>query len=150
MSLTVSKKHLLSIRFVLFLMLTTAASCLPYPVSKQLQPESIAVILDENNHPIERAQVSLITSSYPYNIAKGLELKLTNTQGIVRFDSKHEWRIEMLMNHSSEVFFWNWCVYKPGYETYLTTYQSTDEWQDVFTVSLTPGVASECNYKRAL
>ncbi|MBX2861970.1 MAG: hypothetical protein KTR27_00320 [Leptolyngbyaceae cyanobacterium MAG.088] len=148
MTLAVSKHVLWSTRSMLLLLLTIVTGCVPYPVHKMLQPESTAIILDENDSPVESAQVSLVTSSYPYGMAIGLELKLTDGQGVVKFDADHEWRTEMLMVHGSEVFFWNWCIYKSGYETYLTNYRSADEWQDVFTVSLTPGIASECPLKQ--
>lgn len=148
MFLTAPEDSPLSIRFLLLPILLTATGCIPYPVNKQLQPKSTAVILDENNTPIERAQVSLIASSYPNGLETGWDLKFTNNQGLVTFDAKQEWRIEMFLLHSAESFFWNWCVYKPGYETYQTNYLSADEWQDIFTVNLTPGIARECIYQR--
>ena len=129
-------------------MLVAATGCIPYPVHKQLQPESTAVILDKNDSPVDGAQVSLIASSWPSGSETGWELKFTDDQGVVKFDARHEWRVERLMLHSAEIFFWNWCVYKPGYETYQTTYRNAADWQDIFTVNLTPGVESECIYQR--
>ena len=122
-----------------------SVSCVPYPVHKKLQPESMAIIVDPDNTPIERAQVSLFASSYPDGDEKSQELKLTNSQGVVTFEAKEEWRMEMVMLRSTETFFWNWCIYKPGYETYRTAYRSADEWQDIVSISLTPGIASECH-----
>ncbi|MBT9313648.1 hypothetical protein [Leptothoe kymatousa] len=132
----------------LLLILITTVGCIPYPIEKKLQPETKATILDEKNKPVEGAQVSLIASSYPNGIAQGYELKFTNNEGLVQFDSKYQWRIELLRLNGAEIFFWNWCVYKTGYETYMTTYRSADDWQDAFTVRLKPGATSECNYQQ--
>ena len=144
MSLSASKISLFSLPLALLVMLAMITGYVPYPVRKQLQPYTTAIILDEENNAIERAQASLIASSYPDDIQQGLELKLTNSQGLVQFEAKQEWRMEKGPARP-EIFFWNWCVYKPGYETYWTNYRSADQWQDFFTVNLTPGIAKDCN-----
>jgi hypothetical protein len=56
-----------------------------------------------------------------------------------------EWRIESLMLHGIEFFYWDWCVVKPGYATYATREQRRGWWRSMdVQVELKSGQSSEC------
>ncbi|MEO0869911.1 MAG: hypothetical protein AAFY17_16040 [Cyanobacteria bacterium J06642_11] len=142
--MTACRYRLCPQRFLLWLVLPALTTgCLP--THKQLQPAATAIILDQNNTPIERAQVSLITSALPSGTETSLKLKFTDSQGVVTFDAEQEWTMAVPLIQSGDILFWNWCIYTPGYETYRTDFSSAGEWPEIFTVNLTPGVAAECH-----
>ena len=61
---------------------------------------------------------------------------MTNSDGKAKFESKKEWRIEALMRHEAEIFSWNCCVYKEGFETYLTANGGDHEFVVVAIISV--------------
>jgi len=129
------------------LVFTLIAICLCVgcaPIYKKLQPSAEVIVIDTNKAPIENAQVSLVSNAYPYGIEKSRETKSTNASGIATFESKREWRIESLMLHGSEIYFWNWCVVKEGYESYITSHNDSWNFEDSPTVVLKPGESQKC------
>lgn len=132
-------KIVLAITVVFFI-----GGCFPYPIYKTLQPFSEVKVFDPNNNPIEDVEVSLISYSYPYGFEKNRKTKTTNSSGIATFESKKEWRIEAFMLHGAEIFFWNWCVYKQGFETLLTPSSKIEKFDSKPIFILNPGEASKC------
>jgi hypothetical protein len=47
---------------------------------------------------------------YPHGGEKGRETKETLADGSATFEAVREWRVETLMIHGAEEYFWNWCV----------------------------------------
>ncbi|MBB1624209.1 carboxypeptidase regulatory-like domain-containing protein [Achromobacter sp. UMC71] len=127
---------------------TSLSGCIPYPVYKTLQPAAALTVLDESSQPVADARVVLIAAAYPYGFDRFRTEKHTASDGRAQFDSRHEWRTEVLAIHGSEVFFWNWCVEKPGYETYATHDGSADKFDDNLVIRLKRGESRSCNSTR--
>lgn len=106
---------------LLTVLVATGPACVPYPIYKTLRPAAEATVLDSTGRPIPGAEVTLISSSYPYGSEKARVSATTGRDGVARFGSSRQWRIEALALHGEEVFFWNWCVQKEGYQTYATS-----------------------------
>ena len=121
------------------------AGCVPYPVYKTLQPAAAITVLDEASQPVTDARVVLIAAAYPYGFDRFRTEKQTTADGRAQFDSRREWRVEVLAIHGSEVFFWNWCVEKPGYATYATHAGGADKFDDNLVVKLKAGESRSCN-----
>lgn len=121
------------------------AGCVPYPVYKTLQPAAVITVLDEASQPLADARVVLIAAAYPYGFDRFRSEKRTSADGRAQFDSRHEWRMEVLAIHGSEVFFWNWCVEKTGYETYATQDGNADNFDNNPVIRLKPGESRSCN-----
>ena len=106
------------------------------------------VVKDASGQPVEGAKVILIASANPHPIERGREVKMTDANGLAEFDSRHEWRMETLMIHGVEFFFWNWCVEKHGFKTYRTYARSSgDEFDQHATIRLSRGASSDCPEK---
>mgnify|MGYP001952186315 FL=1 len=121
------------------------SGCIPYPTHKTLQPAATITVLDEASQPISDARVVLIAGAYPYGFDRFREEARTSADGRARFEARHEWRVEVLAIHGSEVFFWNWCVEKPGYETYETQDRNADKFDDNAAIHLKAGESRSCN-----
>lgn len=65
--------------------------------------------------------------------------------GKASFSARTEWRVESLMLHGSEIYFWNWCVEKAGYETYETLNNAASQFDDKLIVRLPPGESRSCD-----
>lgn len=124
--------------------LISLSGCVPYPVYKMLQPSASVTVHDKTNRPLPEVEVMLISNAYPYGFEKSRESKETSNDGTASFASLWEWRTESLMIHGAEVYFWNWCVRKDGYSTFLTAHRSSQDFQSSFIVHLEPGVSSPC------
>lgn len=118
--------------------------CVPYPVYKTLQPAATATIQDGRGEPISDAAVTLISSAYPYGWEKARETKLTTEEGVAAFSARREWRVEMLALHGREVFFWNWCVEKEGFETFSTMHRNAADFRSEPIVLLKAGQSMPC------
>ena len=124
--------------------LTSLSGCVPYPIYKTLQPSASATVLDKANRPLPEAEVTLISYAYPYGFERRRESKKTSSDGTASFASLRDWRVESLTIHGAEVYFWNWCVRKEGYTTFLTKDRSSEEFQSSLIVHLESGVSSPC------
>lgn len=120
------------------------AGCIPYPVYKTLQPEATLTVLDESSSPVVGAEVQLVANAYPYGWERSREIRMTEADGVARFESHRQWRVESLMLHGFQVFFWNWCVRRDGYASFFTAYGDASEFKNVLTVQLVPGVSTRC------
>jgi hypothetical protein len=119
--------------------------CVPFPVYKTLQPAARMVVTDADGRPLSTAEVSLIANAYPYGFERGRDTRQTDQNGVAKFPSRKEWRTEApLMMHGSEVFFWNWCVRKEGYSTYVTANHNRRSFASTATVVLTRGESQMC------
>lgn len=90
-------------------------SCLPYPVYKTIQPALEVISRDTNLRPIQSVSISLISKAYPSGGEKSRETNLSDGDGRVIFQEKHEWRTEVLMIHGWEEYFWHLCIQKSGF-----------------------------------
>ncbi|ARN19790.1 carboxypeptidase-like regulatory domain-containing protein [Piscinibacter gummiphilus] len=120
------------------------SGCVPYPVYKELQPVTRVRVVDPAGRAVAGASVVLLSNAYPYGREQHRETRWTDASGVVSFDGRHEWRVESLMIHGAQVFFWNLCVEKPGYATHLTEYRSAKKFETEPTVVLAPGTSSAC------
>lgn len=96
------------------------------------------------SHPVEGARVTLISNAYPYGWEKSREVMQTDDRGIAKFESRKEWRIEAIMLHGAEFYFWNWCVEKSGFVTYVSANHSAGEFSSEPTIVLTQGISTPC------
>jgi hypothetical protein len=78
-----------------------------YPIHKTIQPESKIVVVDEAKNPIKDAQVYLISTAHPHSREKSRNMVKTNPMGVAKFDKMKDWRIELLMIHGADVYYWN-------------------------------------------
>ena len=118
-----------------------------FPVYKTLQPSANATVVDELGKPIPEAKVVLIASSYPYGRERFRHQKNTWSNGEAEFPSIREWRIESLMIHGVEFFFWNWCVEKDGFITTYTSHRSDNDFDRNPQFVLKPGQSESCANK---
>jgi len=126
--------------WLLLLLLSTGC----YPIYKQLQRDSSATVLDEKGAPLVGAEVSLISSTYPYGFESNRCILVTDASGLAQFEGKREWRWEAFFIHGAQEFFWNWCVEKEGYQTHQTAWTNAGAFVEEVTVSLTPGDSTPC------
>ena len=131
-------------RLTVALAVISLCGCVPYPVNKTLQPSAQVTVRDRLNQPLPAAEVTLISSAYPYGFEKSRQTKNTTVDGTAAFELVREWRAETLMIHGAEEYFCNWCVRKPGYVTYLTTHRSAQDFQRNLTVHLDQGDSAPC------
>ena len=131
-------------RLLFIPLLVLVSGCVPYPVYKTLQPESEVVVRSEAGEPVQGASVHLIANSYPYGWERSRTVKTTDGSGAVRFSKEAEWRIEAIALHGAQIFVWNWCVCKPGFETQVTAYQSGREFVRNLEVTLRKGEETPC------
>ena len=121
-----------------------------YPVYKTLQPQLEITVVDDQKEPVHGAKVALISSSYPYGDEKSRDVQTTDTKGVANFQKRSEWRVEALMIHGIEDFFWNWCVEKEGFATYETKNGDGEIPRSKILIELEPGKSEECTvpYRR--
>ena len=126
------------------LAIISLCGCVPYPVNKTLQPAAQVTVRDRMHQPLAAAEVTLIASAYPYGFEKSRTTKDTAVDGTAAFDSIREWRAESLMIHGAEEYFWNWCVRKTGYATYVTAHRSARDFQGKLAIELAQGESTPC------
>lgn len=121
------------------------SGCVPYPVYKTMQPDARATVLDEKSHPLADARVVLISSTFPYGREQFRNETRSAADGGATFEALREWRAESMVIHGSQVYFWNWCVEKAGYETYMTLDRDAAYFKDKPQITLRPGESHSCN-----
>jgi len=132
--------------FALLFPLLLLAGC--FPVYKTLQPSASVRVLDDSGRPVTQAEVTMIASAYPYGLEKQRFIRATDNSGAASFPSISEWRVESIMLHGSETYFWNWCVRKDGYTTYATDFSSEAEFQQHLRLQMQKGVSGPCPQDR--
>ena len=75
-------------KVIAVLAILALGGCVPHPIYKTLQPNLEIVVKDDENKPVHRAQVNLISSSYPYGSEVGREIQATDSNGVVRWSRK--------------------------------------------------------------
>ncbi|MCF6349387.1 MAG: hypothetical protein L3J20_14025 [Flavobacteriaceae bacterium] len=104
-------------KYIFYIVLTiTFSGC--YPIHKTIQLKSEMMVVDKEGKPVKDAKVYLISSANPHNREKSRNMIKTDSTGVAKFDKIKEWRIEFLMIHGADSYFWNWCVKKEGYKTH--------------------------------
>ncbi len=131
-------------RIALLVLLGCALSgCVMYPIYKTLQPGSQMIVLDEGDAPIEGARVRLSTDFNPHGSLTH-EIKLTDARGIAVFEQRSEWQTESWFMHGTRYYNWYWCVQRPGFRTYITSWGSGNTFQPQATVHLARGPSLDC------
>ena len=145
-NLDLQVNHYMRISYRLVFLATAAllVGCVPYPIYKTLQPPARVTVLDAASQPIGRARVTLISNSYPYGREKSRETKETDRDGVVSFESRSEWCTEVCFIHGAEVYFWNWCIEKPGFVTYITANRSASAFAPESVIRLVAGESKPC------
>ncbi|WP_067749005.1 carboxypeptidase-like regulatory domain-containing protein [Orrella dioscoreae] len=131
-------------RYLLLACCLALQGCLPYPVYKQLQPESRVRVVDAAGAPLAGASVTLLANTYPYGREHHRETQVTDAAGEVLFSSRREWRAETLFIHGAQVFVWRLCIAKPGYATYLNLPEPGSDFNADATIALQPGATTPC------
>jgi len=131
-------------RLLIFVLLLQLSGCIVFPIHKTLQPEAIITVTDASGMPVVGASVSLISSSYPYGLEKTRLSRMTDQQGQAAFEALRQWRVEALVIHGAEIFFWNWCVAKAGFETHLTSWRNGGNFESAYQLSLVDGISKPC------
>lgn len=137
--------HRILLAALLAALVASVTGCIPYPVYKTTQPAAHATVLDAQSQPLAEARVVLISSAFPYGRERLREEAPTAPDGVARFDSKSEWQAESMMLHGAQIYFWNWCVEKPGYETYETLNRDASEFDAKLVVKLPRGDSRPCD-----
>lgn len=88
-----------------------------YPIYKTQKPKVEVIVVDEQDQPIEKAKVVLITEVHPAKIEANFDEKFSNQKGEVSFTKQAEWKVEFLMIHGVQYYNWKICVAKSGYLT---------------------------------
>jgi len=131
-------------RWLVLSLCLAVTGCVPYPVYKELQPATRVRVVDPAGKAVPDASVVLLSNAYPYGREQHRETRSTDTSGTVSFDGRREWRVEWLVIHGAQQFFWNLCVAKPGYATYLSEHRSAEKFDADPTVTLAPGKSEAC------
>ena len=131
-------------RLLVLALCVATSGCVPYPVYKELQPATRVRVVDTAGRPVAGASVVLLSNAYPYGREQHRETLSTDPSGAVSFDGRHEWRVEWLVIHGSQQFFWNLCVAKAGYATHLTEHRSAEKFDADARVVLSPGRSEAC------
>lgn len=115
-----------------------------YPINKTLQPDAEARVVGPKGEPLAPAQVTLISSAYPYGQERFRTTTVTDPAGVARFYAVKDLRVETLMIHGAQSFFWNWCVRGEGYRTVITHFGSSDGFDPTPLFQLEPGPSTPC------
>ncbi|WP_444941124.1 hypothetical protein ACJJI3_00600 [Microbulbifer sp. ZKSA004] len=116
-----------------------------YPINKTIQPRAEMVVINEVGNPVSDAVVTLIAGAYPYGEERTRMSIKTDYSGKAEFPIIKDWRIESLMIHGAEHYFWSWCVYKEGFLTYEVGNGGSGEFTPNAHIILEAGVATPCS-----
>ena len=132
--------------FSLVSVAVTLSGCVPYPAYKLVQPEASATVLDEAHRPVLDARVVLVTQAVlGRRDERSRSEQRTDENGKASFEARHEWQAESLMMHGRQFYYWNWCVEKPGYATFSTSYNNAESFNAYPEVSLKKGASLSCD-----
>ena len=129
---------------IVSLLISAAMLTACYPIHKTLQPAATVTVRDQGRQPIPGARVTLITNYYPYGREFSRDSVLTDSVGVAHFVRRAEWQTEVLMIHGAKIYFWNWCVERPGFATFDTGKRPRSNFDPVPTVTLSPGPSTPC------
>ncbi|GAB2877239.1 hypothetical protein GCM10027180_04330 [Microbulbifer echini] len=103
------------------------------------------LVVDEAGNPVNDAIVTLISGAYPYGEERTRMSVKTDYSGKAKFPKIKDWRIESLMIHGAESYYWSWCIYKEGFLTYEVGKGGADGFSPKAQTTLKPGVATQCS-----
>ncbi|WP_372403270.1 hypothetical protein ACDW34_12160 [Acinetobacter piscicola] len=103
-------KHMLSI----ILMCGLLQAC--YPVYKTIRTPVQVEVVDEQGKAIKNAKVVMETTQRPAHVMPVFNRLFTDAQGKVEFKRQRKWAMETLFIHGFQVYSWNLCISKQGYE----------------------------------
>lgn len=129
-------------RLLVVALASLSSACVP--VYKTLQPSAEVQVVDDQGRALNDAQVTLISSAYPYGREQFRTEAVTRGNGTATFYKVKDFRVEVMMLHGSQEFFWNWCVTKSGYKTFLTEYRNDKAFTSPMRVTLQPGESTAC------
>ena len=131
-------------RFIIGLVVVMLSwGCVPYPIYKTLQPAATARVVDSEEKPVSGATVVLISSAHPYGREQFRMVSITR-DGVAQFHKVKDWRIESMMLHGAQFYFWNWCVSKEGFNTILTANTSRGGFEKQPRFQLVVGGSTPC------
>jgi hypothetical protein len=119
-----------------------------YPVYKTLRPQASLTVNDQNRRPLVGARVTLVTNFYPYGLEQSRDTVLADSSGIARFSKLKKWETEVMMIHGAKIYFWNWCVQLPGYQTFDSRRIPVTKFEATTVVTLLPGEPTPCQPAR--
>jgi hypothetical protein len=131
-------------RGLALLLIFALGACVPYPTYRKVRPDVKLMIVDRRQSLIEGARVTLISTTHPEGHVRSRDTLETGPDGIVRFPGKRGLRIEWLFLYRGPIYFWNWCVEKPGFATYFTSGPRTKVFADEKLVVLRAGPSRAC------
>ena len=100
--------------FPIVLMCGLLSAC--YPVYQTIRTPVQVNVVDEQGQAIKNAKVVMETTQRPAHVLPVFNRLFTDSQGKVKFHRQREWTIETLFIHGFQVYRWNLCVSKQGYE----------------------------------
>jgi hypothetical protein len=115
-----------------------------YPIHKTTREELRLRVLGAQSDTVPGAIVVLKATTYPYGRERTRDTLHTDSRGMAHFAQVKDWRMETLMIHGADVYFWNWCVSAPGYQTQETRWTSGERWVRDTVVRLVPGATHPC------
>jgi hypothetical protein len=127
-----------------WLLIAALCGCVPYPAYRTTRPEVTLTIRDARQRPIEGARVTLVSTEPPFDVVKSQAELWTAADGVVRFSSERELRVEVLFLYRGPIRFWNWCVEKEGFVTYFSRGPRTKVFADESVVLLKAGPSKPC------
>jgi hypothetical protein len=119
-----------------------------YPVHKTLAPAASMSVRDTQLRPIANARVTLITNFYPYGRESTRDTLFTDRDGAVQFPKRAAWEMEVLMIHGARLYFWNWCVERPGFATFDTGRIPRTAFQPKTDVVMAAGTSAPCESRK--
>ena len=129
--------------FIGLVVVMMSLGCVPYPIYKTLQPAATAMIVDSDGKPVSGATVVLISSAHPYGREQFRMVSITR-DGVAQFHTVKDWRIESMMLHGAQFYFWNWCVSKEGFRTISTANTSRTGFEKQPRFQLVAGSSTPC------
>lgn len=126
--------------------LACAGGC--YPIYHTLRPEATLTVLDPARRPVAGARVLLTRSRFPAGFDQATDTTFTDSTGVAHFSRQKGWETEVLMIHGAKIYFWNWCVQKPGMTTFDTRHNATVGFSATMSVTLAPGESAACFTRR--
>lgn len=101
-------------KLILSLLILFLNGCAAWPTLTR--PEAQFQIIDENNNPISKAKLKLITIKNPYSREVAAKDFDADSKGIIRISSERNWEYQnYLFPHGVAFYHWNFCASANGY-----------------------------------
>jgi hypothetical protein len=118
-----------------------------YPALLTSRPKAEIIVTDESGAPLVDATVTLGTMEMHGPAGRNtIEKFRTDREGRVKFRSRHDWVVQILLPDGDTGYSWSLCVSKPGFEAIPMTSVKFDE---PIKVAMYPSaVPSECQWQQ--